>query len=128
MDGYGGDEVFDQADEILYTEASEDDDQNTVLNIDNDRKEIKKSNDNNEFYNFDDNETTSTEYTEEEENQTNWNEKFQNLVEKTYFRIGENNYSAERQYDLSIQLKQLCAEFAEEAAEIGIQIVKERVF
>lgn len=56
-----------------------------------------------------------------------WNDRFQTLVESAYFRIGEQNYSAERQYELSISLKQLCVEFAKEASNIGVQIVQQMV-
>src|SRR3990167_9536006 len=97
MDGYNGDEVFDQEED-----CNNNDDSNPYSDV--------------------------SEEDQNEENQIDWNEKFQNLVEKTYFRMGEEDYSAERQYELSIQLKQLCAQFAEEAAKIGVQIVKEGVF
>ena len=131
MDGYNGDEVFDQEEDCNnnddsnpYSDVSEED-----QNEKNEINESVRSEEN--HHNFDDFETTSESNSgnlEEEENQIDWNEKFQNLVEKTYFRMGEEDYSAERQYELSIQLKQLCAQFAEEAAKIGVQIVKERVF
>ena len=56
-----------------------------------------------------------------------WNERFQELVESAYFKRRENNYSAVRQYELSIELRQLCVAFAQEAASIGVEIVKQMV-
>ena len=56
-----------------------------------------------------------------------WNERFQSLVESAYFRKGEDNYSAVRQYELSLALRQLCVDFATEASNIGVEIVKQMV-
>lgn len=56
-----------------------------------------------------------------------WNDRFQELVESAYFRKGEQNYSAERQYELSIALRHLCVEFAKEASKIGVHIVQQMV-
>lgn len=74
-----------------------------------------------------DGEAETNRYFEEHKNSFEWNERFQSLVEKAYFRMGEHDYSAERQYELSIQLRQLCMEFANEASEIGVKIVKQMV-
>ena len=58
---------------------------------------------------------------------TNWNEEFQALVDEAYFKKREE-ISVEDRYRISIKLKKLCVEFAEEGAKIGVQIVKEMVF
>lgn len=63
-----------------------------------------------------------------ENQEGHWNERFQSLVESAYFRKGEENYSAVRQYELSLALRQLCASFAKEASDIGVEIVKQMVF
>ena len=55
-----------------------------------------------------------------------WNEKFQQLVERTYFHHDVTR-SAEQQHALTITLRQLSVRFAEEASAIGVQIVQEMV-
>jgi len=54
-----------------------------------------------------------------------WNERFQLLVERT-IASGTDASGATQHYELSLALRQLCFSFAQAAAEIGAQIIREK--